>query len=142
MFSFGLKSFCVTGLTTLALSLVLYLVSRLCLLKTYPKTTASDKAIIKEKFMIDYLSYTSFVLLKPENSNLHLMRSLWRTSMSGLLIIITLTWGGFLIYEFYMTKLLSSLTLPYYEKPIKDIPGKLKLVTFPIFQRNKNQFCL
>ena len=92
-------------------------------MQTNPKTTASDKAIIKEKFLIDYLSYTSFVLLKPENSNLHFMRSMWRTSMSGLVIIFILTWGGFLIHEFYMTKLLSSLTLPYYERPIEDIPG-------------------
>ena len=113
------------GLTTLALALVLYLVSRLCVLKTNPKTKPSDKASIKEKFLIDYLFYTSFVMLKPKVGNARFLRSMWKTSYSGLLVIVTLTWGGFLINEFYLTLFHSYLTSPYYEKPIKDIPGEM-----------------
>ena len=113
------------GLSIMALTLVLYLVSRLCVLKTNPKTKASDKAIIEQKYLIDYLSYAFFVLLKPEIGNVSFLSSMWKTSLSGLLVIATLTWGGFLIYEFYLTLLLSSLTLPYYEKPIRDIPGEM-----------------
>ena len=121
------------GLTILALTLVLFLVSRLCLLKTNPKAKPSDKAIIKQKYWIDYLSYTFFVLLKPEVANLSFLSSMWRTSTSGLLVIITLTWGGFLIYQFYLSLFLSSLTLPYYEKPIKDIAGEI-FITSKVLQ--------
>ena len=113
------------GISILTLALVLFLVSRLCVLKTNPKTKPSDKAIIKQKFWIDYLSYTSLVILKPEIGNVRFLSSMWKSSFSGILVITTLTWGGFLIYEFYLTLLLSSLTLPYYEKPIKDIAGEI-----------------
>ena len=108
------------------LSVVLFLVSRLCILSTNPNIKPIDKARIKEKFLIDYVFYTSYVLLKPKVSNLRVLRSMWRNSKSGLLITLTLVWGGFLILEYYSTNFLSSLTLPFYEKPIEDIPGKQK----------------
>ena len=118
------SNYYVSGLTILALSLVLFLVSRLCVLKINPNTKPSDRVIIKEKFWIDYLSYTFFVTLRPEVSEACFLRSMWKNSFSGLLLIITLTWGGFAIYKCYLTLFLSSLTFPYYEKPIRDIPGE------------------
>ena len=111
------------GFTILVLSIVLYMESRLCVLKTNPKPKASEKAIVREKFLLDYLTYSSFVLLKPRLSNLRALKAMWQNSISGLILIITLVWGGFLMNEYYLTHFLSSLTLPYYEKPIKDIPG-------------------
>ena len=105
------------------LSLVMYMVSRLGILKSNNKTRPSEKATIKEKFLIDYIYYTSFVLLKPRVSNSRFLQSMWKKSTCGLILIITLTWGGFLLNECYLTKFLSSLTLPYYEKPIENIPG-------------------
>ena len=111
-------------MTIIALSLALYLVSRFCILRTNRKTKPSQKATIKEKFLIDYVFYTSFVLLKPRVSNSRVLRSMWKNTTSGFFLIITLTWGGFLMNEFYMMNFLSSLTIPYYEKPIENIPGK------------------
>ena len=117
------------GITICLLAMMLYMVSKLCTMRTFPRTNPREKAMIKEKFLIDYVYYSSFVLLKPKVGNAKTLRCMWKNSISGLILMITLSWGGFLMTEYYLCKFLSSLTLPYYEKPIEDISGKGNVAT-------------
>ena len=101
-----------------------FLVSRIALLRNNNNVKASDKTIIKEKFWIDYLSFSSFLLLKPRTSRQYAFKTIWKNSMAGILLAIAGIWTGFIMTTYYQKTLLSFLTVPSYGKPIKTIPGE------------------
>ena len=83
-----------------------------------------QKAMIKEKYFIDYIYFVFFVMLKNAIGDTGTLVSIWKSSKSGIILHATLIIGGFLVFEYYLSTFLSSLTVPYYEKPIETIPGK------------------
>ena len=93
-------------------------------MKANPKTSQMQKVMIKEKHLIDYVYYVFFVMLKNAVGDTGTLVSIWKSSKSGIILHATLTIGGFLVFEYYLSTFLSSLTVPYYEKPIETIPGK------------------
>ena len=93
-------------------------------MKANPKTSQMQKAMIKEKYFIDYIYFVFFVMLKNAIGDTGTLVSIWKNSISGIILHATLIIGGFLVFEYYLSTFLSSLTVPYYEKPIETIPGK------------------
>ena len=106
-----------SGVSIILMSFVLYLIS-----KEYNGKSAIVDTI-KEKFYLDYLIYAFFILYQPGVSNQYIPRIMRSNKKSGLILIATIIWGGFLVIQFYKAVFLSFLTVPLYEKPIKDIPG-------------------
>ena len=118
----------------LFLSVVFYLVSRLCIMKANPKTSKNQKAMIKEKFFVDYINYVFFIMLKNSIGDTGTLGTLQKNSKAGVILFTTLIIGGFWVTEYYLSTFLSSLTVPYYEKEIKTIPGtyRVNYSKFPI----------
>ena len=114
------------GISVVSISTVLFLVSKLCTLPSNPKVKTSAKSIIKAKYGIDYIFYGLFLLLKPRTSRQFALRSMWKNSKSGFFLTMACILGGFLLFVCYKKVLLSFLTVPSYEKPLKNIPGKYK----------------
>ena len=91
------------GIFVLVLSVVLYLISRLCIMKANPKTSQMQKAMIKEKYLVDYVYYVFFVMLKNAIGDTGTLVSIWKSSKSGIILHATLIIGGFLVFEYYLS---------------------------------------
>ena len=104
-------------------SLVLYLVSKLCTLEANQRIKDSEKMVVKENFWTDYICYCLLLQFKSGMLDLKTMKAMMKASFSGLLLITSIIWSGFIINQYYNSNLLSSLTRPFYEKPINNIPG-------------------
>lgn len=90
--------------------------------------------MIKEKFFVDYINYVFFIMLKNSIGDTGTLGTLQKSSKAGVILFTTLIIGGFWVTEYYLSTFLSSLTVPYYEKEIKTIPGKYRVnySKFPI----------
>ena len=112
------------GIAIMSVTIVLFLISKLCTLPSNPKVKPYAKSIIKSTYGIDYIFYGFFLLLNPETTQQFVIRSMWKNSKSGFFLIIACILGGFILSVCYKEVLLSFLTVPLYEKPLKNIPGK------------------
>ena len=112
------------GIATMSVTIVLFLISKLCTLPSNPKVKPYAKSIVKATHGIDYIFYGFFLLLNPETTEQFVIRSMWKNSKSGFFLIMACILGGFILSVCYKEVLLSFLTVPLYEKPLKNIPGK------------------
>ena len=108
-----------SGISILLMSLLCYLVAKSFL----DINTKLEKQAVGEKFFLDYLIYATFILHQPGVSQQHTPNIMRSKTNSGFILTATIILGGFLIVQFYKAEFLSYLTVPSYEKPIKDIPG-------------------
>ena len=107
----------------MALSICLYIVARITSMKGNKQLNEKAKGIVREKYVVDYLLYGTFLLLKPGISWQFDVRSIWTKSKSGLCLMIPSLWVGFLLVTYYSNTLLSYLTAPMYEKSVDTISG-------------------
>ena len=92
-------------------------------MKNNPKTSQNQKTTIREKFFIDFVNYVFFSMLRNAVGDIGSLVTIWKNSKAGVILFATSIIGGFLVTEYYLSTFLSALTLPYYEKEIKTIPG-------------------
>ena len=119
-----------TGLSIGSVAIVLYLTSKVCAMKSNRNLRPSEKVIINNKTIIDFISMAFFVLLKPRTSRQFAFRTMWKKSKAGLFLIIGCIWGGYIISILYQKNLLSNLTVPVYEKPLRNIEGTISILFY------------
>ena len=86
-------------------------------MKANPKTSKNQKAMIKEKFFVDYINYVFFIMLKNSIGDTGTLGTLQKSSKAGVILFTTLIIGGFWVTEYYklsavmaetITKIISS----------------------------------
>ena len=113
-------------MTVIILSGILYLISRITLLRNNTNVNGKDKEVIKEKLWSDYVTYSIFLLLKPVTSRQqHAFKVMWKKSNAGQILVLASIWSGFFIILFYCYALLKVFTVPMYEEPIKTTSGMI-----------------
>ena len=120
--SFNSDTYFIAGVAIVTISFVLYLMSRVCIMKSNPNLTVHQKDRIKAVSLIDFISSGFFLLLKSEVMPKNAIETLMN-SKAGLFLITACSLGGFLIVFYYNQRLLSNLTVPIYEKKIGTIQG-------------------
>ena len=117
-----------TGLSVGSVAIVLYLTSKVCTMKSNRNLRPPEKAIINNKSIIDFITMAFFVLLKPRTSRQFAFRTMWKKSKAGFFLVIGCIWGGYILFILYKKNLLSNLTVPVYEKPLRNIKGKISIM--------------
>ena len=119
-----------TGLTIGLVAMSLFLISKVCTMKSNKNLKPSEKAVIDNKSIIDFISMAFFVLLKPRTSRQFAFRTMWKKSKAGLFLVIGCIWGGYILFILYQKNLLSNLTVPVYEKPLRNIEGTISILFY------------